>query len=46
MWNSTNGVVTGFIAGELNSKDLMFDILGLLNIKKDDTRQLSAYENQ
>ena len=46
MWNCMNGAVTGFIADELNSKDLMLDILGISNTKKVDTRQLSAYANQ
>ena len=46
MWNCMNGAVTGFIADELNSKDLMLDILGITNTKKSDTRQLSAYANQ
>ena len=46
MWNSMNGAVTRFTADELNIKDSMLDILGLSNIKKDDTRQLSAHENQ
>ena len=46
MWNCMNGSVNCFIADELDTKDLMLDILGMLNTKKDDTRQLSSYTNQ
>ena len=46
MWNCMNGEVSGFIADELNAKDLMLDILGLSSTNKKDNRQLSAYANQ
>ena len=41
MWNSMNGVVTGFISDDLNMKNLMTDILGLSKVKK---RIISNYQ--
>ena len=29
IWNSMNNIVTGFIEGESNMKDLMMNVLGL-----------------
>ena len=34
IWNCMNNVVTGFIEDELNTKDIMMDILGLSSKKK------------
>ena len=37
MWNSMNGIVTGFIKDELNVKDLMLYILGMSKKKRQQT---------
>ena len=46
MWNSMNGVVTGFIKDEMNMKDMMMDILGISTKNKTENRQVTAYANQ
>ena len=46
MWNCMNNTVTGFIGDELNTKDIMMDILGLSPAKKKSNQQMMAYANQ
>ena len=46
MWNCMNNVVTGFLHDELNTKDIMLDILGLSEMKSKNNVQMRAYANQ
>ena len=46
MWNCMNNVISGYIEEELNTKDIMMDILGLSPTKKKSNQQMTAYANQ
>ena len=46
MWNCMNNVCTGFIAEDLNTSDIMNNILGLNKDKHPDKKQISVYANQ
>ena len=46
MWNSMNNVCTGFVVEDLDTNQMMMNILGLNKEKHADKKQMSVYANQ
>ena len=46
LWNCSNNTVTGFVMEELNTTNMLKEILGMNDSKKDSTKQLAVYANQ
>ena len=46
LWNCSNNTVTGFVMEELNTTNMLKEILGMNDYKKIGTKQLAVYANQ
>ena len=46
MWNNMNYVCTGFVVEDLDTNQMMINILGLNKEKHADKKQISGYANQ